>query len=605
MEKFHNYENINKSFLKNTIKNILNTSEQEFHKNISELFLQNLNDDNIKYVIKLISYYTKNANNKEMKIKCFELFKALINNITQKNIIICLTNILLYMQENISTFEVHIFFEIMMSKINEMETKNFEILNGFCLINLKKEENIIQEEALNCYHILLQNFVKLKPNDIKDKAVKSILETMKLLILDKLKKFDYYLLLGIINDIINISKEKISNYIEVILSRIFRDLPLNDDDIKLVLINFINAFIDYCPHKKNEIKHIIYPYLNEFNKNKDFKHIINKIIYDETTNVQKRKNKNAKIIKVKKAFSNRSFNDEDKYYKNKMKNLNQSSDNNTNYNQNIKCEIYVNKKSFPLNNFKNTNNKKDLLNNKKLNLSTFRKEDDYLNPIQLWHNCDNNNNSNKKNKKENICLININESINGNINIINEKKEESKLDLIIDKIIKISNNQNALAEKIINLDKNTKKQISYFEERLYQLENKELNEEIINKRMIILYPSNSANEKISEFITSNNSDKAIFFLNSVTEVEIEFIDNNLIEDVIDKLIFFINNNIYIRESIIFIKKIFVKNKKRFNLDIYKKLLRALDLLLKSDIKLSDQISFDISLIISSIESKKI
>ena len=58
MEKFHNYENINKSFLKNTIKNILNTSEQEFHKNISELFLQNLNDDNIKYVIKLISYYT-------------------------------------------------------------------------------------------------------------------------------------------------------------------------------------------------------------------------------------------------------------------------------------------------------------------------------------------------------------------------------------------------------------------------------------------------------------------------------------------------------------------------------------------------------------------
>ena len=605
MEKFHNYENINKSFLKNTIKNILNTSEQEFHKNISELFLQNFSDDNIKYVIKLISYYTKNANNKEMKIKCFELFKALINNITQKNIIICLTNILLYMQENISTFEVHILFEIMMSKINDMETKNFEILNGFCLINLKKEENIIQEEALNCYHILLQNFVKLKPNDIKDKAVKSILETMKLLILDKLKKFDYYLLLGIINDIINISKEKISNYIEVILSRIFRDLPLNDDDIKLVLINFINSFIDYCPNKKNEIKHIIYPFLNEFNKNKDFKHIINKIIYDETTNVQKRKNKNAKIIKVKKAFSNRSFNDEDKFFKNKMKNLNQSSDNKTNYNQNIKCEIYINKKSFPLNNFKNTNNKKDLLNNKKLNLSTFRKEDDYLNPIQLWHNYDNNNISNKKNKKENICLININESINGNINIINEKKEESKLDLIIDKIIKISNNQNALAEKIINLDINTKKQISYFEERLYQLENKELNEEIINKRMIILYPSNSANEKISEFITSNNSDKAIFFLNSVTEVEIEFIDNNLIEDVIDKLIFFINNNIYIRESIIFIKKIFVKNKKRFNLDIYKKLLRALDLLLKSDIKLSDQISFDISLIISSIESKKI
>ena len=69
----------------------------------------------------------------------------------------------------------------------------------------------------------------------------------------------------------------------------------------------------------------------------------------------------------------------------------------------------------------------------------------------------------------------------------------------MNEIFKISNNQNEIAEKIIKLDKNTKKQISYFEERLNQLENKDLNDEITNKRCRILYPSNNINNKIIKF----------------------------------------------------------------------------------------------------------
>ena len=220
----------------------------------------------------------------------------------------------------------------------------------------------------------------------------------------------------------------------------------------------------------------------------------------------------------------------------------------------------------------------------------------------MWYNLDTNE---KKYNKDSNLSINFNESINNNINIINQQNDESKLDLIMNEIFKISNNQNEIAEKIIKLDKNTKKQISYFEERLNQLENKDLNDEITNKRCRILYPSNNINNKIINFITTRNDDIAIYHLKTITDNEIELLDNNLIEDAIDKLIFFIQNKIYVEESVIFIKKIFIKIKKRLNIQTIKKLLASFDILLSSDFKLSDQISFDISLIISIINVEKI
>ena len=217
----------------------------------------------------------------------------------------------------------------------------------------------------------------------------------------------------------------------------------------------------------------------------------------------------------------------------------------------------------------------------------------------MWYDLDTNK------KKGNKLSINFNESITNNYNIINQPKEESKLDLIMNEILKISNNQNLIAEKIIKLDKNSQKQITYFEERLNQLENKDINDELINTRFRILYPSNNSNNKIINFITTRNNDISIYHLNSITDNEIELLDNNLIEDAVDKLIFFIQNKMYVEESVIFIKKLFIKNKKKLNIDIIKKLLASFDILLSSGHKLNDQISFDISLIISVINTKKI
>ena len=607
MDNQEELSKIKKNFLKSKIKNILLYKGQESKGEFLEIINENLNDnDNIKYIIKIISYYSKNSINNEMRINCFEFFTELIKNISNNNIIICLTNILVFMQENISILKINIIFEIMIGKLSHIEIKTFEILNGFCLLNIKKNSNIIKKEALLCYQSLIKNFNNLIPDNFKVRIIKSFLDTITQILLNKKNIFeDKYLLLLIINDIICLSKENSNLYIESILSSIIQDLSLNDDNIKIIILDIINNIIKFIPSKKNEIRNIIFPYLNRINDDNLTNNIIKRIVYNIKTILELNKAMNQEILKTKKSNKNQR---NDRKLKEKInnnyKNGNKSfgSENCSNRNKNIKCEIFVNKRYFPINKL-NANNSFKL---DKIKLSTFRKEEDFVNPIQQWYDFDTDI-TNKNMKKERILSsINIKESINNNqINIINQKNGEPKLDLIMDEIIKLSNNQNIIAEKIINLDRNTQKQISYFEDRLYQLENKDINNDLNNKRYRILFPINDTNKKLIDFLITKNDDMSIYHLKSINDYEMELIDNNLIDEIVDKLIYFFEHNVHIEESMTFIKKLFVKNKKRFNFEQIKKLLASFDVLLSSNSKLSDQISFDISLIISSINAEKI
>jgi hypothetical protein len=510
------------------------------------------------------------------------------------------------MQENISILKINIIFEIMIGKLSHIEIKTFEILNGFCLLNIKKNSNIIKKEALLCYQSLIKNFNNLIPDNFKVRIIKSFLDTITQILLNKKNIFeDKYLLLLIINDIICLSKENSNLYIESILSSIIQDLSLNDDNIKIIILDIINNIIKFIPSKKNEIRNIIFPYLNRINDDNLTNNIIKRIVYNIKTILELNKAVNQEILKTKKSNKNQRNDGKLKEkINNNYKNGNKSfgSENCSNRNKNIKCEIFVDKRYFPINKL-NANNSFKL---DKIKLATFRKEEDFVNPIQQWYDFDTDI-TNKNMKKERILSsINIKESINNNqINIINQKNGEPKLDLIMDEIIKLSNNQNIIAEKIINLDRNTQKQISYFEDRLYQLENKDINNDLNNKRYRILFPINDTNKKLIDFLITKNDDMSIYHLKSINDYEMELIDNNLIDEIVDKLIYFFEHNVHIEESMTFIKKLFVKNKKRFNFEQIKKLLASFDVLLSSNSKLSDQISFDISLIISSINAEKI
>ena len=605
MESFDEYSKINKNYLKNRIKNILNFNEQESNIKYKELIAESLNDNgNIKYIIKTTSYYTKNSTNNETKNKCYELFVELIKNLSKNDIISHLTKILLYLQENSNNFKIHVLFELILTKFNndEVEIKIFEILNGFCLINMKNKENTTKKEALLCYQNLIKNYENFDKK-YKDKIIKSFLDTMiKILLNNNFFFEDKYLLLLIVNDIICLSKEKNQNYIELILNYVIECFSLKDNT-KIIALNIINNIIKYCSNNINEIKKIINPYLIKLNNDNSINNMIKRIIFDISTNLElNQKENNKPITRIKKSIIKRNSNNKkliNKKESNNNKIINKSFESaKLSQNKAIKNQIFINNK-FQINTLTSNTNITNSTNRKKLLLSTFRKEEDFQNPIKMWNDLDTNK------KKENTLSINFNKSINNNYTIINKSNDESKLDLIMNEIFKISNNQNIIAEKIIKLDKNAKKQISYFEERLNQLENKDINDELINKRCRILYPSNNINNKIINFITIKNNDISIYHLKTITDNEIEFLDNNLIEDAIDKLIFFIKNKMFVEESIIFIKKLFIKNKKKLGVEIIKKLLAAFDILLSSKFKLSDQISFDISLIISTINIEKI
>ena len=242
MESIDDLSKMTKIYLKNNIKNILNSNEEESNTKFRELINESLDDDgNIKYIIKILSYYIKNSTNKEMKNKCYELFMALIKNLTKRNIISNLTNILLFMQENSTFFKIHILYEILLSKLNhdEIEIKYFEILNGFCIINMKSKENSMKKEALLCYQNLIKNYENFDVN-YQDKIIKSFLDTTIKILLSRNYFFeDKYLLLSIIKDIISISKEKCQNYAEIILNNIIEYFSL-DDNIIILILDIIN-----------------------------------------------------------------------------------------------------------------------------------------------------------------------------------------------------------------------------------------------------------------------------------------------------------------------------------------------------------------------------
>lgn len=391
-------------------------------------------------------------------------------------------------------------------------------------------------------------------------------------------------------------------------------------------MNIIKTILKYNHKKKKLIKEIIEPYFIKLNNDKSSNNLIKRIIYDVNRAILEQKMEPVKLNKIN---SNRSVSR--KYIRDEIINRNRNSTKNfetdlmINKNKknkkkkkNINIEIFVkpkkinnnkkfsNKRYIPINKLKTDINENEndsiSFNNfgNKLKIPGYRNNDSYENPIKLWYYLDTNNSIMSKNK-ETEYKINIDNSINNNnINIINQTNEESKLDLIMNEITKLSNNQNIIAEKIAKLDKNTQKQISYFNERLEELENKDFNKDLINKIYRFSYPSNPINKKIIEFINTDNNDISIYIIKGISEYDIKLIDNYLIEDVIGKLLNFIQNKIYIKESVDFILKL--SSKKRLKNNIIKKLLFTFDLI-KDDLKLDEQISFDISKIISYLNIK--
>ena len=685
---------IEKNCLKNNIKEIINNYFQDelnynIQENFSEIINDNIkNDNSIKNIIKILSFNLREEKNEKIKNKYYELYLILINKINRENTIKYLTVLLLFLQENIDSISIEIGFEKILNNLDKFKLKIFEILNGFCIHNMKNKENTIQNKALLCYEILIINYDNCEKNH-KNDILKSFTDNIKYNLGSNVF-IDKYSLLVCLNKIICKVQDKYT-FVDII-PNILNYLLVNDNDIKLIVLKIINNIIKYNKEESKELKNEIIKYINkiiseenidsnikiiideiincfaikdEFNfRNK--KKVENKIKYDNNNSgniVEKNEinNKKDKNYGSKLKFNLKNKKIESVYKKDKLK----FKSNKNNNKDNIKIEIFVkknpkstnkkitNRKLIDLNSNSLFEKRKDnsttilgnnneiKLNKKNKFISTFSNEDDYLNPIKIWNKFDERNLTqinNKRNKK------------NDKFNNIN-KKEEINLELLINEIEKFSKSQNLLTEKIFLLENNTYKRISYFNSRIEELENKLLNdsnnekeekireekireekirEEKIRKEKIReeyireknireeniknyeeeqfidypykkIYPSNYLSEKLIIFLNEIDNSESIRYLSKITEEQIIEIDNNLIEDIVIRLISYLEREIYIHESINFIKKIFIKNKIRFKLNTIKRLLTVFDILLKKNKILTEADSFDVSLIISSVK----
>ena len=685
---------IEKNCLKNNIKEIINNYFQDelnynIQENFSEIINDNIkNDNSIKNIIKILSFNLREEKNEKIKNKYYELYLILINKINRENTIKYLTVLLLFLQENIDSISIEIGFEKILNNLDKFKLKIFEILNGFCIHNMKNKENTIQNKALLCYEILIINYDNCEKNH-KNDILKSFTDNIKYNLGSNVF-IDKYSLLVCLNKIICKVQDKYT-FVDIIPNILYY-LLVNDNDIKLIVLKIINNIIKYNKEESKELKNEIIKYINkiiseenidsnikiiideiincfaikdEFNfRNK--KKVENKIKYDNNNSgniVEKNEinNKKDKNYGSKLKFNLKNKKIESVYKKDKLK----FKSNKNNNKDNIKIEIFVkknpkstnkkitNRKLIDLNSNSLFEKRKDnsttilgnnneiKLNKKNKFISTFSNEDDYLNPIKIWNKFDERNLTqinNKRNKK------------NDKFNNIN-KKEEINLELLINEIEKFSKSQNLLTEKIFLLENNTYKRISYFNSRIEELENKLLNdsnnekeekireekireekirEEKIRKEKIReeyireknireeniknyeeeqfidypykkIYPSNYLSEKLIIFLNEIDNSESIRYLSKITEEQIIEIDNNLIEDIVIRLISYLEREIYIHESINFIKKIFIKNKIRFKLNTIKRLLTVFDILLKKNKILTEADSFDVSLIISSVK----
>jgi len=716
----NNLSKIKRNWFKLNINDIINNYENENNYNINikkkEKFIQiineNINNDLIiKYIIKIISFNAKNTNDIRIQKICYNLFLLLINILSKEDINKYLTNLLVFLQENINNYSIEIGFELILKKLEAFELKTFEVLNGFCLHNMKNNEIKTQKQALLCYEKLIINYDYIIGN--KKDILKTFIDNIMLnLNIESLN--NKYQLMYCLNKIVCMAKDKYESFIDLTIYYIKDNLFINDNNIRYITLDIINNIIKYNKSHLKEIKNKLNIYFIKLAHDKSIDNNIKRKIFDisnqlninnssSNTNIrnevlkrnklQEKEENNKKIIQNKSDINvkyndniilkNSKKNNELKTERDKIKskNINKIY---KKHNDNIKIEIFVKKDPYknknlkrkytPLNTYKRKLEKQLSTYNdnyrskiEKNNFTTYINEEGYLNPIKMWKNMaskksvKNMNNTDKPILKEKNNEIKIDKSIyNSQINIINSRKEEPKMQLILDEIYKISKIQNDLVEKIVSIEKNTFKQISYFNSRIDEIENKITNDELMNinnnnndnntnknnntnnnknnndnninnnqniyndnnnndntnnynnnnyinyNDLKILYPSNTLNGRLISFLDTKENSKSIYYILDITEQDMKKIDNYLIEDVINKLINILDKGIYIHESISFIKKVFLKNKIRFKLNTIKKLLCSLDKVLLTNKKiLSSQDSIDISLIISLIDIDKI
>ena len=603
----------------NNIINIIkekNPNEIENNDNILYLEFYNLLKENIEYqkhityifhtISKAISSSEK-EDEKESLLKLLpEFFIPFKDNISLT--FPFLSRILTTIQSNINSninkqYISQIFKEIIIILFNEnyeidinQNKQNYEICQGFCIYNMKQNDDFCQICGVLCLKELIINLNFYLNNS---KYMKYLWE--KLILFIENDNFSFKInLLQCFKELINKSKEKFKQYANITMYKILDYLQDSNIEFRKEALNILYLLILYCPKDISSLKNQLIDFISSLKEEN------NEFILEKCNEILKLLNNNEKFIDNKNLCERRKKYSENLNKINKMKKNVRNE--NMLFNNNEIDDFLGNQKPK-----KNIKKEKESIFKTPKNKEFFEKankvEDIYI--VDSLHQNFKSNYLEKEKENEKEEYNNSKEEINENnkndymisLNNLSEKKIEKKNEItyndyseLIKKMADLSEKQIFLIDCISQLRKDFSEAILNLNNRVDKIEKFIPNE---NNNLISQSINFISSNFLQKLIDGNNLNEIINYLIKVNSNELKEIPNQTLENIIYYFIHKIQNekNIPLDKIISILKKCMISIKNQISNECIQNLEHTLKILL-NDENMEENNIIEIKLILS-------
>ena len=646
-----------------TIKEKNNTNNIENHENIIYLQFYNLITENIQYQKNITFIFhtisraiatSEKEEEKESLLKLLpEFFLPFKNDISKTFPFI--SRILTTIQSNIHSkinpeYISKIFKDILQFLFNiddnniepSVNKQNYEICQGFCIYNMKQNDELCQICGVLC---LKQLIITLNFYLKNTKYMKYLWE--KLILFIENDNFGCKLiLLQCFNELIQKCKEKFRQYANITMYKVLDYLQDTESESRKEALNILYLLILNCPKDISALKHQLIDFISVLQEENDefIQERCNQIL--NLLNENEKVNENSKILssdgKRNESENNIIKNKINKMKKN-VKNLNEnkinySPDKNTPLNNNLTVNQRPNKhiKKEKESIFKTPKNKEffdkvnqiediyivDALHNPNFKpLNTIENDDEneneksikfdyktipkeYSNNNNIINNYNNNTNDSNNNRINYIQSdSNLIDSASKNTKMNNYKEEKLSYDdysQLIKKMAELSEKQVSLIDCITQLKNDFLKATSDLNDRVDRLEKMMPNvTPNFTNQSVNVFNSNFNNDPIQKLIDENNLIGILNNLNKLNFDDLNEISNKTLENIIYYFINKIQNerNIPLDKIVSMIKKIMIGCKNKITNECIENLDHTLKMLL-NDENLKEDNVIEIKLILS-------
>ena len=508
------------------------------HSNILYIEFYNLitenitNQKNITFIFHTISRAIANSEKEEEKenlLKLLPEFFLPFKNDLSKTFPF-LSRILTTIQSNIHSkinleFISKIFKEIIQILFNDnnniaqnQNKQNYEICQGFCIYNMKQNDELCQICGVLCLKELIINLNFFLQNN---KYMKYLWEKL-ILFIENDNFGNKIFLLQCFNELIKKCKEKFKQFANITMYKILDFLQDNENDLRKEALNILYLLIFHCPKDISSLKNQLIDFISVLQEEKD------EFIQNKCNQILTLLNDN-----------NDKLNESNKII---------SSDSKRNYSENNELRNKINKmkkgvKKLSENKLNNTNNESNINNNNNSNINDSQKLNKYLKKEKesIFKTPKNKDFFDKANKIDDIYIVdslhNQNYKFNNSIENDNDNLNNISLNYNYRKISKDysyhSNNNNTINTNSINNNNytlNTNNKNNY-----YMISSDSNNLESGNKKNIILENKNK-NDEYTQLIhkMKDLSEKQIVLIDCLTQFKNDFFNvtsdlNNRIE----------------------------------------------------------------------------